>query len=85
MAGFIIFCPPLSRVLINTRSLKKDILSRFLIFRSLKESLIIIDSSNRFCPLTASRSSPEGEHLLDDILICPECVLSVSLMCALNG
>ena len=33
----------------------------------------------------ASRSSPEGEHLLDDILICPECVLSVSLMCALYG
>ena len=36
-------------------------------------------------PLTPLGSSPEGELLLADILICPESVLAISLMGALYG
>ena len=39
----------------------------------------IIDSSNRFA-LSPLRGVPEGEHLLDDYLICSECVLAFSLI-----
>ena len=42
------------------------------------------DRNDRFfesmCPLTPLGSSPEGELLLADILICPESVLAISLM-----
>ena len=45
----------------------------------------IIDSSNRFCPLTPSGSSPEGEHLLNGIVTCPGYVSLVSLICGTIG
>ena len=43
----------------------------------------IIDSSNRFCPLTPLGSSPEGEHSLMDYLILPRYLLAISLISAL--
>ena len=45
----------------------------------------IIDSSNRFCSLTPSGSSPEGKHLLTVFPICPGYLLAISLICAWQG
>ena len=52
---------PVSRVPIDARSLKKAILSKFLLFQPLMELSGIIDSSNRCALSPLSRSSPEGE------------------------
>ena len=49
---------PPPRVPIDTRSLKKAILSKFLLFQPLMELSGIIDSSNRCCPLTAVAEFP---------------------------
>ena len=77
---------PVSRVPIDTRSLKKAILSKFLLFQPLMELSGIIDSSNRFCPLTAVAELSRGRAFpLKDYLICPGYLLAISLIGALKG
>ena len=85
MAGFIIFSPARFPSPDQCKVIEKGYsfkVSDLLVPKGITHNYRFFES---ILPSHRYRGVPEGEHLLDDILICPECVLSVSLMCALNG